>query len=79
MTIHLYYDGSAAGIYNSLNTKLLARTTGTLLITHSDTSNLSCDAIISSLGEPSFGEAGGPVEIDVTFARSGKVTYTDVA
>jgi len=79
ITLHIIYDGSAAGVYNTLNTKYQARTSGTLLITFSDTSNISCTAIISSLDKPGFGVADAPVEGNVTLAISGKGTYTDVA
>ena len=79
ITLHLVYDGSAGGVYNSLNTKFQARTKGTLLITFPDTSNISCDAIISSLDNPGFGAADANVEGNVTLAKSGKATFTDVA
>lgn len=79
VTVHVIYDGSAAGVYNDLNTDFLARTSATCLITHSDTSSLSVTALISSLGLPSFGAAGEPVELDTTFEFSGKITFTDVA
>jgi hypothetical protein len=79
LSITVYYDGSNEGVYNDLNTDYLARTKATLLVTFSDTSSISCDAIISTLGDPNFGSAGEPHSVDVTFARSGKATYTDVA
>lgn len=78
-TIHLVYDGSAAGVYNKLNTHLQSKTKAALLITYPDTSHHSCTALISSLGLPSFSEADGPIELDVTFEFSGQATYTDVA
>jgi len=78
VTVHIVYDGSSGGVYNTLNTKYQARTKGTLLITYSDTSSHSIDAIISSLGTPSFSEGDGTVELDVTFALSGSATFTDV-
>ena len=77
-TIHIVYDGSAAGVYNDLNTDFLAQTSSTLLITYSDTSSHSVTALISSLGLPSFGSGDGSVEVDVTFSSSGKATFTDV-
>jgi len=79
ITLHLVYDGSAAGIYNTLNTKYQARTSGTLLITFSDTSSFSCTALISSLDKPGFGTADEKVEGNVTLALSSKATFTDVA
>jgi len=79
VTVHIVYDGSDAGVYNILNTKFLAKTNATLLITYPDTSSHSCNAIISSLGLPSFSEADGPIELDVTLALSGQATFTDVA
>lgn len=79
ITLHIVYDGSAGGIYNSLNAKYQARTSGTLLITLSDTSNFSCEAIISSLDKPGFGTADAFVEGNITLALSGKATFTDVA
>jgi hypothetical protein len=78
VSVNIIYDGSAAGVYNDLNTDFKARTKGTLLITHSDGSTMSCSAYISSLGEPSFGAPGEPVAVDVTFSCEAK-TYTDVA
>ena len=79
ITLHIVYDGSSAGVYNSQNTKFQARTEGTLLITLSDTSSFSCTAIISSLDKPGFGTADAFVEGNVTLAISGKATFTDVA
>ena len=79
ITLHIIYDGSAAGVYNSLNTKYRSRTKGTLLITFKDTSNYSCDAIVSSLDKPGFGTADAQVEGNVTLALSGGITFTDVA
>lgn len=79
ITLHIVYDGSAAGVYNSLDTKWRAKTEGTLLITFSDTSNYSCTAIISSLDKPGFGAADAFVEGNVALAISGKATFTDVA
>ena len=77
-TMHLIYDGSAAGVYNKLNTHLQSKTKAALLITYPDTSNHSCTALISSLGLPAFNEADGDIELDVTFEFSGQATYTDV-
>lgn len=82
ITFHCIYDGSAAGVYNQLNTAFQAATPtpmATGLITYPDTSNHSCKGIISSLGLPSFSEADGEISIDVTIAFSGKATYTDKA
>lgn len=79
VTIHIVYDGSNAGVYNDLNTDFQAGTKAALLITLSDTSSFSASAIVSSLGDPSAGAGDGILELDVTFAISGKVTYTDVA
>ena len=79
IAFHIVYDGSAAGVYNTLNTKYQARTSGTLLITFSDTSSYSCTAIISSLDKPGFGVADAFVEGNVTLSISGKATFTDVA
>lgn len=79
VTFHCVYDGSAAGVYNKLNTHLQAKTKATCLITYPDTSSHSCDGIISSLSLPSFSEADGEISIDVTIALSGQATYTDVA
>lgn len=79
VTFHIVYDGSDQGVYNDLNTDFQAGSKGTGLITYPDTSSHSCDGIISSLGLPSFSEADGSVEVDVTIAYSGKATYTDVA
>ena len=78
ITFTFYYDGSAAGVYNDLNTDFLARTSATLLITMSDTSTISCTAIISSLDWPGAGAPGEPHSVSITFAISGKATYTDV-
>jgi hypothetical protein len=80
VTMRIIYDGSAAGVYNTLNTAFTAdpATSATLLITYKDTSNISATAFISELGTPSFNEGDGTVEVDVTFAVSGKATYTDV-
>ena len=78
-TFHCVYDGSAAGVYNKLNTLFQAKTKGTCLITYPDTSNHSCSGIISSLSLPSFSEADGEISVDVTIALDGKATYTDVA
>lgn len=79
ISLHIVYDGSAGGVYNMLNTKFQARTSGTLLITFSDTSSYSCTAIISSLDKPGYGAADAFVEGNVTLAISGKATFTDVA
>jgi hypothetical protein len=79
LSVTIYYDGSDSGVYNDLNTDFLARTKATLLVTFSDTSSISCDAIISNLSDPNFGAPGEPPSVDVTFSRSGKATYTDVA
>lgn len=79
ITLHIIYDGGAGGIYNSLNTKYQKRTSGTLLITLSDTSSFSCTALISSLDKPGFGAADGVVEGNVTLSLSGEATFTDVA
>ena len=79
ITMHIVYDGSAGGVYNTLNTKFQARTSGTLLITLSDTSSFSCTAIISSLDKAGFGAADAFIEGNVTLAISGKATFTDVA
>jgi len=79
VTVHIVYDGSAAGVYNKLNTKYQDGTKGTLLITYPDTSNHSVDALISALGLPAFSEPDGSIELDVTLALSGSATYTDVA
>lgn len=79
ITLHIVYDGSDTGVYNTLNTKYQASTSGTLLITFDDTSSYSCTAIISSLDKPGFGAADAFVEGNVTLAISGKATFTDVA
>jgi hypothetical protein len=79
ITVNLDYDGAAAGVYNDLNTAFQAATSGTLLITLSDTSSFSCTAIISAMDIPQFGAADGKVECSITFAITGKATYTDVA
>lgn len=79
VTFHCVYDGSAAGVYNKLNTLFQAATKGVCLITYPDTSNHSCSGIISSLGLPSFSEADGEISVDVTIALESKATYTDVA
>ena len=79
VTFHVVYDGTDQGVYNDLNTDLQAGTKATCLITYPDTSSHSCSGIISSLGLPSFSEADGSVEVDVTIAFSGKATYTDKA
>lgn len=79
ITVHIVYDGSAAGIYNVMNTKFIARTNATLLLTLSDTSAFSGSAIMSSLGVPGFGVSDGFVELDISFALTGQVTFTDVA
>jgi hypothetical protein len=79
VTFHLVYDGSDQGVYNKMNTDFQAKTKATCLITYPDTSSHSCSGIISSLGLPSFSEADGSLEVDVTIAFSGKATYTDVA
>ncbi|MBA7613749.1 hypothetical protein ES703_21005 [subsurface metagenome] len=79
VTLHIVYDGSAAGVYNTLNTKYQERTEGTLLITFKDTSFYSCTAIISSLDKPGFGAADAFVEGNVTLSISGKATFEDVA
>jgi len=80
LTVDMVYDGSAAGVYNSLNTKYLAKTSGTLLITFNvgaDQSTYSCTAFISNLDKPGFSAADGEVRHSVTFAISGKATFTD--
>lgn len=79
VTFHLVYDGSDQGVYNKMNTDFQAKTKATCLITYPDTSSNSCTGIISSLSLPSFSEADGSIEVDVTIAFSGKATYTDVA
>lgn len=79
VTFHVVYDGTDQGVYNDLNTDYQAGTKAQSLITYPDTSKHECTGIISSLGLPSFGEADGPVEVDVTIAFSGKATYTDKA
>lgn len=79
ITLNFYYDGSNEGVYNDLDTDFQARTKDTLLITFSDTSNISCTAIMSSLDWPSAGAAGEPHVVSATFDISGKATYTDVA
>lgn len=79
VTFHCVYDGSAAGVYNKLNTAYQAGTKGTCLITYPNTSNHSASGIISSLGLPSFSEADGEISVDVTIALDGKAVYTDVA
>jgi len=79
ITLHIIYDGSNAGVYNALNTKYQAQTSGTLLITFSDTSSYSVTAIISSLDKPGFGAADAPVEGNVTLSISGKAAFMDVA
>lgn len=78
ITLHIVYDGSAAGVYNSLNTKWRAQTKGTLLITLSDTSSFSCPAIISSLDKPGFGSGDAIIEGNITLACE-EATFTDVA
>lgn len=79
VTFHCVYDGSAAGVYNKLNTAFQAKTKGTCLVTYPDTSNHSASGIISSLSLPSFSEADGEISVDVTIALDGKAVYTDVA
>lgn len=78
VTIHCVYDGSNAGVYKKLDTKLKAKTKATALITYPDTSSHSCDAIISSLSLPSFSEPDGSIEVDVTLALSGQATFNQV-
>jgi len=81
VSMHIMYDGSAAGVYNTLNTAFIADPVvpATLLITYKDTSLITGTAFISELGVPSFNEADGTVEVDITFAPTGVMTYTDVA
>ena len=79
VTMHIIYDGSAAGVYDDMNTDWQAGTADTVLITYSDTSSFSAPAVISSLGTPGFGAPDGICEIDITFALTGKATFTDVA
>ncbi len=79
ISLSFYYDGSNAGVYNDLNTDFQARTSATLLITLSDTSSISCTALISSFDWPSAGAPGEPHTVNITFDISGKATYTDVA
>jgi len=79
ISLSFYYDGSAAGVYNDLNTDFQARTSATLLITFSDTSTVSVTALISSFDWPSAGAPGEPHMVNITFDVSGKGTYTDVA
>ena len=78
VTFHVVYDGSAAGVYNKLNTHLQAKTKATCKITYPDTSKHECSGIVSSLSLPSFSEADGEISVDVTIAFSGKAIYTDV-
>jgi hypothetical protein len=78
-TFRIVYDGSTAGVYGNLNTDYEAATVATLLLTYSDTSSISAaTAFISNLGDPEAAAADGTLEVDVTFAISGKITFTDV-
>lgn len=83
MTFNCYYDQTAGGSYNDLNTDYQAGTLGTGTITYtsaaSDSSTHSGTGIITSLSVPEFGGPDDPVMITVTIAASGKWTYTDVA
>jgi len=79
VTFHLVYDGTDEGVYNDLNTDLQAATKAQCVITYPDTSRHECTGIISSLGLPSFSEADGSIEVDVTIAFSGKAAYADKA
>ena len=82
VTFHCIYDPTDGGVYNDLNTDLLARTKGVAgagcLITYPSSGSHLCDGIISSLSLPSFSEADGEISIDVTIALSGKATFTDI-
>jgi hypothetical protein len=77
-SMRIVYDGSAAGVYNDLNTDFLARTKATLLITMPDTSVFSMTAGIATLGMPEAGAVDGTMEVPLGFKVSGKITFTDV-
>ncbi len=81
ISIHTVYDGSAAGAYNSINTKFQTDppVAETLLITFKDTSSISVSALLADLSVPSFNAGDDVLECDMTLALSGKATYTDVA
>ena len=79
VTFQLVYDGSAAGVYDKLNTDLQAGTLATATITYKDGSIHSGSAIITNLDVPSFGGVDENVTVSLTLRCSGKWTYTDVA
>ena len=80
VTLDVVYDGTAAGVYNDLDTAYLAKTVQSLTITYSDASTfVNTAAFISSIDKPGFSAADGEVRFSVTFVYSGKSTYTDVA
>lgn len=79
VTFHAIYDGSASGVYDSLNTDFLAGTVAACLVTYSDGSTFSCNGLITNLGVPAFGDADADVELDLSIQLSGLGTYTDVS
>lgn len=77
IALEVNYDGSDAGIANSLNTNFQAATQEVWTITFPDTSTFACSGGISSLGVAVDFE--GKITQPITIKLSGKATFTDVA
>jgi len=79
-TFEVYYDPTAAGVYNRLNTNYLAKTVETWTLTFPGAANTwVCSGFISSLGQPSFGGPDDGITVSLTITFSGPATYTDRA
>ncbi|OHB65754.1 MAG: hypothetical protein A2Y76_01630 [Planctomycetes bacterium RBG_13_60_9] len=76
LTLGVVYDGEVAGVYKSLDTKFVAGTVGTLLVTMKNGSTLSMDALIGEFETPGGEAKGGMAEYEVTFEISGTITVT---
>jgi predicted secreted protein len=78
MTATCYYDGSATGVYNDLNTDFLAGTANAFSLAISDTTTFAGSGIISALSSAEFGGPDDPNMVTLTIAISGQITYLDL-
>jgi len=77
LTLTVNYDGSAAGVANSLYTNWEAKTSEVWTITFSDTSTFACSGTIIELGEALTFD--GKVTQNITIKLTGDPTFTDVS
>ena len=77
LTVEVNYDGSDAGVANSLNTAFQAATNEAWTITLPDTSTFVCNGIISNLGVAA--PVDDKITQSITIKLTGKGTFTDVA